>query len=115
MAQPLAIDERYQIFALKKAGYSKAEIARQLRPHPATIGRELARNGGGRGYRPQPAQRQADARKRLRVRPRLGTLAWALIEALQAGGLEPGTSQRSAPGRPRLPGQPRVDLPVHLC
>jgi len=115
MAQPLALAERHQIYALKKAGHSKAEIARQLRPHPATVGRELARNSGGRGYRPQPAQSKADACKRLRVRPRLGPLAWALIEALQAGGLEPGTSQRSAPGRPRLPGQPRVDLPAHLC
>ena len=106
MAKQLALAERYQIYALKKAGHSKAEIARHLQRHPATVGRELARNSGGRGYRPQQAQGKADARKRLRVSPRLGPHAWALIEALLTGGLEPGTSQRLAPGRARLPGQP---------
>lgn len=72
MARQLALAERYQIYALKKASHSKAEIARQLRPHPAAVGRELARNSGGRSYRPQQAQRKADARKRLCVSPRSG-------------------------------------------
>jgi IS30 family transposase len=37
--------------------------------HPSTIGRELNRNGGGRGYRPKQAQRMADRRRLSSRRP----------------------------------------------
>ena len=41
----LTRDERYQIYALRKAGHSQKEIAEVLRRNPSTISRELGRNG----------------------------------------------------------------------
>ena len=60
----LTENERYQIYVLKKAGKSNQEIAALLGRHPATIGRELKRNTGLRGYRPQQAQRLSDVRRK---------------------------------------------------
>ena len=64
----LTQEERYQIYAYKKAGLSHAAIARELNRHVATINRELARNTGLRGYRPQQAQQLA--KKRLLTKPK---------------------------------------------
>ena len=36
----LTRDERYQIYALRKAGHSQKEIAEVLRRNPSTISRE---------------------------------------------------------------------------
>jgi IS30 family transposase len=44
MSKHLTQEQRYHIEAYKKAGYSNAEIARDLGVHPSTIGRELKRN-----------------------------------------------------------------------
>ena len=41
----LTREERYQIYALKKAGHTQSEIATVLERSPSTISRELARNG----------------------------------------------------------------------
>jgi len=40
----LTREERYQIQAYKKAGFSQVEIAKELMVHKSTIGRELKRN-----------------------------------------------------------------------
>lgn len=48
-------EERYQIYALKKAGHKQSEIAQVLERSPSTISRELARDCGQRGYRPKQA------------------------------------------------------------
>src|SRR5262245_19712725 len=82
MAKQLTPEERYQIYALKKAGHSKSEIAACLERHPSTIGRELNRNSGARGYRPKQAQAKADARKQERVRKQVSPETWELIESL---------------------------------
>jgi IS30 family transposase len=82
MAKQLTLAERYQIYALKKAGHSKTQIARQLGRACSTIKRELERNRGGCGYRPGQAQRKADDRKRQRVSCRIGPQSWELIESL---------------------------------
>ena len=58
----LTIDERYQIKAYKKAGFSNRKIALDLGRHVSTINRELRRNQGLRGYRPQQAQAFYDQR-----------------------------------------------------
>jgi IS30 family transposase len=52
----LTQEERYQIHAYMKAGYGNGEIAQMLDRHVSTIRRELNRNTGKRGYRPQQAQ-----------------------------------------------------------
>ena len=60
----LTKNERYQIYSLRKARHSPSEIARLLGRHPATIGRELRRNAGLRGYRPGQAQKLSAGRRR---------------------------------------------------
>ena len=60
----LTENERYQIYALKKAGLSQQEIAEQLKRNPSTVSRELIRNRGLRGYRPRQAQQLSDKRRK---------------------------------------------------
>ena len=52
----LSQTERYQIYALMKAGQSLQTIAQILGRHKSTVGREVLRNYGLRGYRPRQAQ-----------------------------------------------------------
>ncbi len=56
--------ERYQIYALKKAGISQSQskIALQLNRNTSTISRELRRNKGLKGYRLKQAQLKAVTR-----------------------------------------------------
>ena len=63
MAKHLTFQERKYLYRLKRKGKSNSEIAELMGRHRCTVGRELARNTGGRGYRPQQAQRLADARR----------------------------------------------------
>lgn len=80
----LTPEERYQIYGLKQAGFSPAQIARQLGRARCTIGRELRRNSGQRGYRPTQAQRQALQRRQERATaPRQNTITeatWQQVE-----------------------------------
>jgi IS30 family transposase len=63
MAQHLTLQERGVLHRLKKAGCKQNRIAELMDRHPSTISRELRRNRGQRGYRPQQAQRLAAARR----------------------------------------------------
>ncbi|MFN3714146.1 MAG: IS30 family transposase [Alcanivoracaceae bacterium] len=56
-------NERYQIYAWKKAGWTQKDIATKLKRHPSTVSRELRRNSGQRGYRPRQAQGLAQERQ----------------------------------------------------
>ena len=67
----LTRDERYQIYALRKAGHSQKEIAEVLGRSPSTISRELRRNKGLKGYRPEQAHRLTQNRKKERDRTRI--------------------------------------------
>lgn len=67
MASHLTFQDREFLYRLKKEGASEDEIARLMGRHRSTIYRELNRNSGLRGYRPQQAQRLSDER-RLRCR-----------------------------------------------
>jgi IS30 family transposase len=60
----LTENERYQIYALKKAGHSQQAIAELVGRSPSTISRELKRNSGLRGYRPKQAQRLSVSRRK---------------------------------------------------
>ena len=59
----LTQEERYQIYALNKAGHDQATIAGILDRNPGTISRELRRNRGLKGYRPQQAHNLALRRR----------------------------------------------------
>ena len=69
MASHLTLEERQFLYRLKKRRKSNAEIAELMGRHRSTIGREVARNTGGRGYRPRQAQRLADERRLASRRP----------------------------------------------
>ena len=49
--QHLTRDERCQIYALRKTGFSNRAIGRELGRDHATIIREIGRNSGAHGYR----------------------------------------------------------------
>lgn len=78
----LTQEERYQIAALLKAGLTQCEIARTIGRDKSTISRELARNTGQRGYRPQQAQQKARKRQRDKARPAFSEPHWKIVDSL---------------------------------
>ena len=78
----LTQEQRYQISASRKAGFSKSRIAAELKVHPSTIGRELRRNLGERGYRPKQAQQKAQDRRQAKQNAtRIKAATWQQIDA----------------------------------
>jgi IS30 family transposase len=78
-------EERYQIAALRQAGCSAAEIARQLGRHRSTISRELRRNCSpwDGSYRPSKAQEQTNGRRsRSRRNRRFEGADWRRVQGL---------------------------------
>jgi transposase, IS30 family len=75
----LTREERYQIYALKKAGHKPSEIADVLKRDRSTISRELARNRGRRGYRPKQAQHLADERRAMNAK-QIDGAAWQFAQ-----------------------------------
>jgi len=73
--------QRYQIYALRKTKHSLAEIAEVIGVHKSSVSRELKRNRGKRGYRPQQAQELALERRQKAV-PRITAEIWTLVERL---------------------------------
>ncbi len=80
----LTQEQRYQIYALMKAGFNHTQVASQIGVHKSTVSREACRNQGQRGYRPKQAQELATARQQKRVTPRIQPETWRQIEALVA-------------------------------
>jgi len=78
----LTREQRYQIYALMKAGLSQTAIARIIGVHKSTISREIRRNRGLRGYRPKQAHRFAGIRRTKAVRPRISFATWSRFEHL---------------------------------
>jgi IS30 family transposase len=78
----LTQEERYQIYILKKAEYSLAQIAELLERDKSTISRELRRNRGLKGYRPRQAHHLALRRRYDKAQSRIGSQVWQLVEAL---------------------------------
>ena len=67
--------QRYQIYALRKTEHRLAEIADVVGIPKSSVSRELRRNRGQRGYRPQQAHELALRHKSKSVpgsRPRSG-------------------------------------------
>jgi len=77
----LTQEQRYQIYALKKTGHSPSEIAGVIRVHKSTVSRELKRNRGKRGYRPQQAHGLA-MKRRQKARSTITAEIWAVVENL---------------------------------
>jgi IS30 family transposase len=61
----LTQEERYQIYALKKAGKKQKDIANELSRSASSISRELKRNKGLKGYRPKQANELATKRRKI--------------------------------------------------
>jgi len=78
----LTREERYQIYALKAAGQNKTEIAKVLGRHKSTVGREMTRNRGLKGYRPKQADSLAVSRRQAKSVQRITSESWARVERL---------------------------------
>ena len=74
--------QRYQIYALKKAGHKQKQIASLIKVDKSTISREIKRDTGLRGYRPRQAQMLAQHRKTAKYKPRISSESWADIDRL---------------------------------
>lgn len=72
--------QRYQIYALMKAGHNQTETATLIGVHKSTISRELRRNRGGRGYRPKQAQQLMLTRRSHSHPPRIPGRLWGRVE-----------------------------------
>lgn len=59
----LTFEDRCQIYALYKGGFSQSRIARELGVARCTITREFQRNTGKRGYRVHQAQQMSETRR----------------------------------------------------
>jgi IS30 family transposase len=74
--QRLTQAERYQIYVLLKAGHTQSKVADILERNKSTIHREVRRNRGLRGYRPQQAHRLAQTRQVDKSKPRITESVW---------------------------------------
>jgi IS30 family transposase len=61
----LTQEQRYQIYSFLKMGHQQIEIVGCIGVHKSTISRELRRNRGDRGCRPQQAHRNAISREKI--------------------------------------------------
>ena len=101
----LTQEERYQIYAYRKADFSIKQTAAELGRSPSTVSRELRRNRGGRGYRPLKAHRLARRRAcRCRSRCRISAAQWRSIGTL----LEQEWSPKQIARRARLESTLRI-------
>jgi IS30 family transposase len=80
----LTQEQRYQIYAFLKAGFSQSAIANEINVHKSTICRELRRNRGLKGYRPKQAHvkatnRRQGAAKYVKMTPYIISLVNSLI------------------------------------
>ena len=76
----LTREQRYQISALLKMEHSHTEIADLLHVHKSTIGRDINRNRGQRGYRPRQADQKACNRRK--IPRRIVRIEWGEVDAL---------------------------------
>ena len=78
----LTREQRYQIYALKKAKHNQTQIARFIGCHKSTISRELRRNRGQKGYRPYQADEFGLDRRCEAYRSRITWQTWQQVEQL---------------------------------
>ena len=100
----LTREQRYQIYALKKAQHNQTQIARFIGCHKSSISRELRRNRGQKGYRPYQADELAYDRQCAAYRARITWQTWQQVEQL----LRQQWSPEQIAGRLKLEKQPTV-------
>jgi transposase, IS30 family len=100
----LAREQRYQIYALKKAGQKQNQIALLIGCHKSTISRELRRNRGPKGYYPLQANELALDRQCEAYSSRISGETWQLVERL----LRQEWSPEQIAGRLKREQQPTV-------
>lgn len=76
----LTREQRYQISAFLKMGHNHTEIAGLLHIHKSTVGRDIDRNRGRRGYRPRQADQKACTRRK--TPRRIVRIQWDEVDAL---------------------------------
>jgi transposase, IS30 family len=104
----LTREQRYQIYALMKAGHNQFQIAVVVGCHKSTISRELRRNRGLKGYRPYQADELAYDRQCAAYRSRIAWQTWQQVERLLCQEWSP----EQIAGRLKLEKQPTVS---HEC
>ena len=104
----LTREQRYQIYALMKAGHNQTRIAILVGCHKSTISRELRRNCGQKGYRPYQADELAFDRQCDAYRARIAWQTWQQVERL----LRQEWSPEQIAGRLKREKQPTVS---HEC
>jgi IS30 family transposase len=62
-------EDRIKIKLLLEQEKSDTEISVEIGKNKSTVGREVKRNSGGRGYRPMQAQYFAESREKLKHQP----------------------------------------------
>ena len=77
----LTREQRYQIKALLDKEHNQSQISETIGVHKSTIQRELKRNRGQRGYRPNQADEKAKARRQGKSKPRISSRMWAQVRA----------------------------------
>ncbi len=88
--QQLSSEPRYQISGLSKAGLQPAQIADEVGVDKSTISRELRRNKGQPGWRPQQAQELRHERRQACTNAKQFSLNdWAQVEKLMQPGMSP--------------------------
>ncbi len=75
----LTLEERYQIYAYKKSGWTNSAIADEIGIHKSNVGRELKRNVSGRGYRPNHAEKLAVERRKGKAQVKISEQTWEEI------------------------------------
>jgi len=76
----LTQEQRYQIYAFMQTQQTQSAMAALLGVHKSTISREVRRNRGQRGYRPQQAHDLAVTRRQAKVRSRIDGGTWRRID-----------------------------------
>jgi IS30 family transposase len=104
----LTREQRYQIYALKRAGQNQTQIAQVVGCHKSTISRELRRNQGLKGYRPYQADELAYDRQCAAYRSRIAWETWQEVERR----LRNDWSPEQISGRLKLEQKPSVS---HEC
>ena len=105
----LTREQRYQIYALKKAGHNQTQIALMIGCHKSTISRELRRNCGLKGYRPYQADELAYDRQCEAYRARI---TWRNLASWSNGFCARTGVRSKSRGRLKLEKKPSVS---HEC